>query len=179
MHQRCLPTPDGLDRLYTSSFPAVPQAPELQARFDRLPFVDSGDALLLSLGTNGTGTPFHFHTEAWIELIRGSKTWWLFPPDSAVAFNHMESHAAWVDTHALKDHPQVRHASGGGAGGGQTVPLPKLKCAETRDLAKLRAGVPLPTARGRCGVRPRWLVCAQLLLLAGVGPATFRRLYTT
>eukprot|EP01052_Picozoa_sp_SAG31_P002082 SAG31_NODE_70_length_28117_cov_100.521843_15_plen_234_part_00 len=31
--------------------------------------------LVLALGDNGTGIPFHYHTESWLEVLHGEKRW--------------------------------------------------------------------------------------------------------
>lgn len=46
-------------------------------------------------GGNGTGIPFHFHSDSWLELVAGRKSWWIFPPGANVPFNELEPHAPW------------------------------------------------------------------------------------
>ena len=56
-------------------------APELSKGYQVHPIFSQHSATrTLSLGTSGTGIHFHFHLDAWLELLAGYKRWFLYPP---------------------------------------------------------------------------------------------------
>ena len=57
-------------------------------------------SLLLSLGMEGHGITFHWHVESWLELLAGTKHWWVAPQGTPFAHDPTAGAAtvAWVDT---------------------------------------------------------------------------------
>ena len=60
--------------------------PSLKAAFATPTFVDYDSEFILALGSKGTGIPLHFHTDSWLEVVAGSKQWWVYPPGTPVPF---------------------------------------------------------------------------------------------
>jgi hypothetical protein len=42
------------------------------------PFLDYGVNHGVTIGSSGSGTPFHFHGDGWNELLAGRKRWFIF-----------------------------------------------------------------------------------------------------
>ena len=87
-----------------------PDTPRMKSRDGKTPPNCMMQAdLLVALGANGTGIPFHYHTEAWLELLHGRKWWFLYPPSASVPFRSLSSHSDWVDTYRHRDFADHEH----------------------------------------------------------------------
>ena len=78
-------------------------APSLRDAFSTPGFVDYDTEFILALGPKGTGIPLHFHTDSWLEVVAGSKQWWVYPPGTPVPFCSSLSQSTWAETHAHED----------------------------------------------------------------------------
>ena len=87
------------DRLpYIFDSNALRRSPRLLRDYPEVPYfmeppqgLEDSLALHLSdaqlyVGNKGTGSPFHFHEDAWNATLRGRKEWFLLPPSDSIYF---------------------------------------------------------------------------------------------
>lgn len=64
---------------------------------------------IIAIGGTDSGIPFHFHGEAWNELLYGRKRWFLYPPHSPPSrgYNDYHDQAQWTrDTYEWLDYDE-------------------------------------------------------------------------
>ena len=55
------------------------------------------DPMVFSLSGSGRGVGWHFHEQAWLELLHGKKRWWVASPNETLVFDKTLPVQAWLD----------------------------------------------------------------------------------
>ena len=126
----------------------------------------------LVVGPDGTGIPFHYHAESWLELVAGEKRWWLVPPEPAVsAAAKARAAAAAAPGNASADGSGGGGVGDGDGGDGDGAARPQLDVDITLPhaewIARALAGdVDAPPPPGVCALtqRPGEIVYVERIL---------------